>query len=126
VHALGEHLRSLAASHDAGSRIAVSVSIDDRVLAQLQPHAKEVLLVVKEALSNIARHSGATTCSLTVRSEDGAAIVEIDDDGHGFDTSQTAAGLGLANAKRRAQAIGATYEIESGPDGTTVRFRLPA
>ncbi len=124
VEALDAELRQLGADHRKRTGMTTVVSIDQRGLGVLQPHAAAILLVTKEALSNVARHSGATTVRVTVRREPGAVVLEIDDDGRGFDVSSTVAGMGLANARARARAAGGRYEVDSGSAGTTVRLTI--
>ena len=82
--------------------------------------------VVLEAITNALKHSGARCLRLSARANNGEVEVCIDDDGHGFDTSRHAAGLGLSNMRARAQRIGAQLRIQSHPGkGTTVRLYLP-
>jgi signal transduction histidine kinase len=55
-----------------------------------------------------------------------AAVLEIDDDGRGFDPGTATRGDGLANLERRAEALGGDMELRSAPsEGTTVRISLP-
>ena len=88
-----------------------------------------LLGIVNEALSNIARHSGASR-ALVVSTDDGdnsGHRLSVTDNGRGFDPS-VAASLGhqgLVNMRSRAAGIGATIHIDSGNAGTTVRVVLP-
>jgi signal transduction histidine kinase/ligand-binding sensor domain-containing protein len=86
-----------------------------------------LLLAVKEALNNAAKHSGATEVWLRIRCEAGELRVEVEDNGRGFDASAvTAGGNGLDNLRARLAAVGGQTEIISRPGrGTTVRLRLP-
>ena len=82
-----------------------------------------LLGIVNEALSNIARHSGASRTVVDVEmGEDGGVRIAVTDNGHGFDTASVASigHQGLANMRSRAAGIGATIDFESGPGGTTV------
>jgi signal transduction histidine kinase len=87
-----------------------------------------VLGIVNEALSNIARHSGASRARIAVVTDDDACIrLSVADNGRGFDAS-TAASLGhqgLANMRSRAAGIGATIEITSGHEGSTIEVVVP-
>jgi signal transduction histidine kinase len=57
---------------------------------------------------------------------DGVAVLEVDDDGTGFDPSTTRRGDGLTNLETRARTLGGKTDIESAPtQGTTVRIELP-
>jgi PAS domain S-box-containing protein len=126
VDALGAEVRRLCTDHQARTGMTTIVSIDGDALRQLQPHASAVLLITKEALSNVARHAGASTARVTIRGDTGRTILEIDDDGRGFDVGGTTAGLGIANARARARSAGGQYEVESGAGGTTVRLTIPS
>jgi signal transduction histidine kinase len=88
-----------------------------------------LLGVVNEALSNIARHSGASRATVFVDSpESGGLVLVIEDNGHGFDT--TTPGVlghqGLTNMRSRVAAIGANIEFVSDATGTKVQVNRPA
>ena len=86
----------------------------------------QLLRVIREALSNARRHSGATSVMVTLNIEGGALDIEILDDGHGFDT-ETAPGVGLSSMQERAAIVGGILEVESEMgQGTSVRLRVPA
>jgi signal transduction histidine kinase len=82
--------------------------------------------LAREALSNVGRHAGAATCRVSLyRTEDGA-VLEVDDDGRGFDPARPSAGHGLRNLRERAEALGGRAEITSAPgEGTRVRVTIP-
>jgi signal transduction histidine kinase len=87
-----------------------------------------LLGVVNEALSNVARHSGASRATVFVDSpEAGGLDLVIEDNGHGFDT--TTPGVlghqGMTNMRSRMEAIGATFEVISDATGTKVQVRRP-
>ena len=62
---------------------------------------------------------------VTTETRDGFVRVEIIDDGRGFDVAASADGRGLGYQARRAEAIGGTIELGSGPDGTILTLLLP-
>ncbi|NLT31558.1 MAG: sensor histidine kinase, partial [Propionibacterium sp.] len=71
--------------------------------------------VVREGVTNVVRHSGASACRIEVTDD----RVTVTDDGRGFPTSQHRTGLrGLAH---RVEAAGGVLEVDSGLDGTIVR-----
>jgi two-component system, NarL family, sensor histidine kinase LiaS len=82
----------------------------------------------REALANVIRHSRAGNARVRVLANDGVVILEIDDDGCGFDPEETRTGhYGLDSMRSRAAEIGATLSIVSYPDaGTRVRVEAPA
>ena len=82
-----------------------------------------VLQIVREILSNIARHAQPTEVRLRAESRDATFLLEVDDNGVGFDPATTSRGHGLRNMAARAQAIGAELEIVPRPGGG-MRHRL--
>jgi signal transduction histidine kinase len=92
------------------------------------PEATAHLLgLVNEALSNIARHSGASRALIAVSSEKDGLRLSVSDNGRGFDPAAAISlgHQGLVNMRSRAAGIGATMEIDSGTAGTTVLVILP-
>jgi PAS domain S-box-containing protein len=86
--------------------------------------------IAQELLSNVRAHSGAAVVEVRVAEEDGGHLVEVSDDGVGFDpgpvAGQTVGHLGLLASIERAQAAGGWLRIESAPGaGTTVTAWLP-
>jgi signal transduction histidine kinase len=115
-------------AHETSERTAVTVvvDVDSSLETTLAEASQQVTQIVREALSNVGRHAEAETCRVSVRRENGLAVIEIDDDGRGFDVDVSPRGLGLGNLAERASAIGGTLSIVSSPEqGTTVRVALP-
>jgi two-component system sensor histidine kinase DegS len=83
-----------------------------------------VLRVVQEALQNVRKHAGANRVRITTRLEDDAWVLEVRDDGRGFDIGAVAArgrrNFGLQFMRERSELIGAHLEVRSRPDGGTV------
>ena len=84
-----------------------------------------VYRLLQEALTNIVKHAQATSVRVTVRVTGGDVLVEIDDDGDGFDPSAQTSGFGLAGMNERVYLAGGTLDVESSQGGTTIRARLP-
>lgn len=98
----------------------------DRERAIGPEHKRNILLVLKEAVSNALRHSGAARIEVRLDLHaDGAELV-VRDNGHGFDPQRIREGAnGLANFSKRAEALGGTVRVDTGPKGTTVTLRVP-
>ncbi|HYZ13661.1 MAG TPA: GAF domain-containing protein [Actinomycetota bacterium] len=123
---LGHALRHLAEEFETKSGVVTVVEIDDEVASVVTSHAAELVQLARETLSNVGRHANAATCRLSLRQDGGAAVLEIDDDGNGFDPSTTRRGEGLTNLEGRAAALGGKAIIASVPaQGTTIRIELP-
>ena len=86
-----------------------------------------VYRVAQEALSNVARHSGAEHVEVRLgHAENGGVVLEVGDDGRGFAFDDSQRGLGIGGMRERALLVGAELTIESRPDaGTTVRLSVP-
>lgn len=130
---LVEALTAVATEITAGSRLDLHIEFDgaEGLDGRLSPQAThELIQIAREALSNVARHSGADRASLTLSADPDAdvAILTVADDGRGFDAEiRPGAGhFGLANLHDRAAAVGGELEIDSGPGrGTRIIIRLP-
>jgi two-component system sensor histidine kinase UhpB len=85
----------------------------------------------QEVIVNVERHARADRALVQVRKDGGEVIVEIEDDGDGFDPASAAPsldgrGLGLLGVRERINLVGGVTEIESAPgDGTRVLIRVP-
>jgi signal transduction histidine kinase len=89
---------------------------------------RNVYLIYKEALHNVARHASARNVTIDIGVERGRLVMRIRDDGRGFDEGTVRAGRGLENMRRRARQIGGDLEIESDAGaGTRMTFsaRIP-
>jgi signal transduction histidine kinase len=80
--------------------------------------------IAAEALTNVARHSGATWCTVRIDREEDALVLQIGDDGAGFDRADS--GVGLQSMRHRAQSLGGSLVVLTRPGGgTEVTARLP-
>ena len=89
-----------------------------------------VLRVVQEALQNVRKHASATNVVVATMLADGQWVMEVRDDGRGFDTGAVAArgrrNFGLQFMRERAELVGAQFEVRSRPEaGTVVRLAIP-
>jgi PAS domain S-box-containing protein len=87
-----------------------------------------VYRVVQEALTNVAKHSNATSVSVIVEHGDSHLMALVEDDGKGFDPElpESASRLGLLGMYERLSLVGGSLQVESSPgSGTTVRARVP-
>jgi signal transduction histidine kinase len=82
------------------------------------PAAVQVALyrIGSEAIRNVVRHAGATTCDVRLRRNDTAVTVTVVDDGHGIDDDRTD-GVGLAAMRERADELGGLVTVSRGVDG---------
>jgi len=124
---LDQALWQLAEDFQARTGVVAATDIDVTVAAELGSRASDVLQLAREGLSNVGRHAQAATCRLSLFRRDDRAILEVDDDGRGFDPSAArGTGQGLRNLEERALALGGMLEVMSVPgEGTTLRVSLP-
>jgi PAS domain S-box-containing protein len=125
---LRESLESLLERFRVGSRLDVTVNLSVTLPTIDEPVAAELLLLAREALSNVRRHAQASSVRVSLSLRDEQLVLEVTDDGVGFDSA--AAGrteqFGLRNMTTRAHLIGGDVTIESVPgQGTTVRVCVP-
>jgi PAS domain S-box-containing protein len=86
----------------------------------------ELLRVIQEALNNARKHSGCENVWVSLRMEGDELLAEVEDDGRGFDTNATQAGVGQRSMRERVAALGGRLEVESEPgNGTRVSVRVP-
>lgn len=91
------------------------------------PVRRGLFLAVKEALNNAAKHSDATELFLRIHRTGDRLVVEVEDNGHGFDvTLLSGEGNGLANMQQRLQEMGGACVVVSEPGaGCRVQFTMP-
>ena len=86
----------------------------------------ELLRVLQEALTNARRHSEARNVEVKLRTDDEAILIEVADDGRGFDPGSARAGIGLSAMRERVEGLGGKIEVRSPPgEGTSVTVRVP-
>jgi two-component system, NarL family, sensor histidine kinase UhpB len=120
LHAIVELNRQMAPERP------VELVVDEGFPASIAgPACLEVARIVQEALANVRRHSGARRATVTLGTADGAVLVEVEDDGRGFEPGEPA-GMGLTGMRERALALGGDLEVEGARDaGTRVLLRVP-
>lgn len=94
----------------------------------LPPQSQLPLLrIIQETITNTLKHAHAKTLSVNVGNSTAELLIEISDDGTGFDVleaRQTVQGKGLNSLDKRARVLGAVLEVTSSPKGTLTRLRL--
>jgi ligand-binding sensor domain-containing protein len=126
---LSSRLRELSAQFRKDFSLPVSVSISGRPYPLSAEHEHEVLMVVREALYNVARHAEARSCTLTLLYSGLCLDVRIIDDGCGFDSRERfrddSLHYGVIGMQERMTRIGAGFSIESEVGaGTRVQMKI--
>ncbi len=87
---------------------------------------KNVLLIAKESMNNIAKYSEATDSMVKVALQNGSLKLEISDNGKGFTPSARRSGNGLFNMQRRTEAFGGSFHLETAESrGTRIECLIP-
>jgi signal transduction histidine kinase len=123
---LAESLRRYALL--AGRAHGITVSLTATDIPELDPRVQTAAFrVAQEALHNALRHSGASEISVRLSRTRRRVILEVADDGTGFDPGLASSGLGLASMRERAAAVGGVLRVSSAPGaGTRVRLAVPS
>jgi signal transduction histidine kinase len=86
-----------------------------------------VYRLLQESLTNVAKHARASNVHVVVRESDGELLIEVQDDGDGFDTDiESRYGFGLSGMQERVSLAEGTLSVDSGEQGTLVKASLPA
>ena len=84
-----------------------------------------VFRIMQEALSNVHRHSGSSTASVTISCDDRVLQLRIADQGRGIPPGRAQSGVGLGSMRERARLLKGRLAIETDSAGTTIRIELP-
>ena len=85
-----------------------------------------ILLIIKEALNNIAKYSEADHAEVHVALNGSHLLLDITDNGKGFDVGSGKNGNGLGNMKKRTDSLDGSFDVQSAPgEGTSIRCRIP-
>ena len=124
--ALQETARQWSAAHGVKAELVVTGEPVD-----LQPEVDTALLrTAQEALANVAKHAGASRAGLTLSYMRDMVVLDIRDDGGGFDPSALRTngdhGFGLASMRQRMSQVAGSLEIETEVgSGTAISARVP-
>lgn len=126
---LMQGIRRLIQEFRANTLLTVNLQGSDEEMAALrEAQAVALFHICQEALANIAKHARARTVNITLWLSSERALMEISDDGRGFDPEnmQMTIGHGLSNMLTRARNAGGDVEITSEPgNGTTILAWVP-
>jgi two-component system sensor histidine kinase UhpB len=116
---LAPSLRWLAQSFSqrTGIEVKTEIDFDDRLPEGVETH---LFRIAQEALTNVARHSGASNAELGLRARDGVLRLTVGDNGHGFANRAGGPTFGLIGMRERMAASGGSLSINSTAKGTTV------
>ncbi len=127
---LGGAIRDTAEQVGGILDLPIAVELDPAIDSLPGSADMVVLRVIQEALQNVRKHAQATRVQILATLADDAVLVEVRDDGRGFDMAGRNATsrrtFGIQFMRERAESIGAQFEVRSDPDaGTVVRLVIP-
>ncbi len=124
-------LEGLAIQHEALTGKPVVLDVQGNVPDVSLPVKISLYRILQEALSNSSRHGNADQHFVALSSTDGNVVMEVADEGTGFDVERVLNGLdgvhiGLEGMRERVSILGGSFEIHSAPGaGTHVRVVVP-
>jgi len=128
-HGLGVALGRYVAEYATTHNIAVNLALDERDCNTLPPAVQIALYrILQEALTNVARHSGATAVRIELVRSAAAVEASVVDNGCGFDAKAVAVSslrLGIQSMRERAAMHGGTVSFKSRRKGTVFLVQLP-
>jgi signal transduction histidine kinase len=130
-----DHLRDLAQRmHRFASDVLAARDIEfdfhapaDQELKMDADMRRQLFLLYKEAINNIARHSGSNHAEIDLKYGSDGLVLRIQDYGKGMATTTSTGGHGLASMRARAEVLGGEITVASQPgQGTTIALHVPA
>jgi two-component system sensor histidine kinase DevS len=121
-------IKRLIAEYRANTFSEVNFTGSDDLKDLSQAQSLALFHICQEALANVAKHAKAKNVQVAMWTTPERALLEITDDGKGFDVEkiQTSIGHGLANMQTRAHAVGGEVDVSSTiKDGTTILVWVP-
>ena len=124
---LTESLPTLAAHAQTNALLDVDVSVAPEAAAALDGAGREAaFFIAADALANVQRHARARRASVRLSLENSIVVLEVGDDGVGFDHERSVDGHGLRNMRERAFSAGGRLSVQTAPGrGSRVRFEMP-
>lgn len=111
------------------AQLELSVTQRGTPVAVSDEVTSHILRISQETIANTVEHAHARAVSVAITYTADKLVMEIQDDGHGFDPDTVASvesgHFGIAGMRERAQQIRAALSIRSGPEGTTLRLEIP-
>ena len=104
----------------------IKVTLDLQRLQLPSTKSHHLYCIVRECLTNIQRHASATQIGIAFSQPADTILVEISDDGRGFDPQEAGGGFGLSGMKERVEFLGGSLAIQSSPGvGTKIKVSVP-
>ncbi len=132
---VGAIIEGLIVQHESFTGNSVDLELGENLPDVSVSLKIAIYRILQEALANATRHAAASEHSVRLTVEEGELVLEVRDDGHGFDVaglleSDSDVGVrgghfGLRGMRDRVEIMNGALEIDSGEDGTSVEVRFP-
>ena len=122
-----ELLETLTNGLDESVQINTRLKIDENINWEIIPAVIKMhsYRILQESISNAIKHSNAKNIYVNILKNTDTLLIEIKDDGTGFDTMLESASLGIKNIKYRAAEMNGKCEINSSSHGTIIAVIIP-
>jgi signal transduction histidine kinase len=111
--------------HTENGKIIFEYYIDKKINKYPKLLLLNIYRIIVELLRNIQNHSGATQAYLQLIEHNEHILLQIEDNGNGFDITKSKDGIGIKNIKSRLEFYNASIKIDSGKLGTTIIIEIP-
>ena len=126
LHDLVQRMRRFSGDMFAARDIRSRFSAPSSDLLLSIEQRRHLYLIFKEGVNNIVRHSACSEVEIGLSCQENALVLQVKDNGCGFDLSESGQGNGLSGMRARAAALGGTVEIAAARNGgTTLTLRVP-
>ena len=123
-YALSDFTKKITIPGKFEANLKADISFDEALISQ---SLKLTLYrIVQESTNNILKHSGADDLLIYLACREKMVVLNITDNGSGFDVAKVKKGMGLVNIYSRAEHVGGTVDIISSPgNGCTIKIEVP-
>jgi len=119
-------IQQLADEYERHSNLAIALHFDPLPDIMPEPIRTSLYRIVQEALTNVAKHGGASSVAIRISVVPQGLKLSVQDNGRGFDPNDVHSGLGLLGMKERAGMLGGQLELQSKRGvGTTICISIP-
>jgi PAS domain S-box-containing protein len=124
---LADSIRELVHHYPDESKLAFSLALDGLESLEIDQYIHMAFYrILQEQLTNIVKHAKAQNVQITLRRSDDKLVMEVVDDGQGFDPEKKSQGIGIQNMKARVESANGTFSLtgERGK-GTRLLVAIP-
>lgn len=127
VSDLSSHLQQYVFDICEAKNISLEFSINEKIMGlEINPEAlRALLLVAKEASNNAVKHSECSKLQIKLSIEGNKILLNVFDDGKGFQINKVTFGYGLLNMKKRCESVNGNFSVDASESGTAISAIIP-